>query len=208
MPLVAISVIGTKVRPMPIEASMIPGRRSVTYVPSGCETHEEQQPGDRQRHADQRHLTGAEPRHEALRQARADDDPRGERQERETGLERGVAEHALQIERVEVEHREQPGGDEEHDDVRGAHRRHAEDARGGRAARAERRSMTTKATSSAIATAKKPPRVQRDPALLLRLHDPVHEREQSGGHGHGAGDVEALVRALVLRLGDDPHRQR
>ena len=35
MPLVAISVIGTNVMPIPIDASMIPGSRSVTYDPSG-----------------------------------------------------------------------------------------------------------------------------------------------------------------------------
>ena len=34
-PLVAISVIGTNTSPMPIEVSMIPGRRSGRYDPSG-----------------------------------------------------------------------------------------------------------------------------------------------------------------------------
>ena len=132
--------------------------------------------------------------------------PGREREEREPGLERGVPEDALEVQRVEVEHREEPGGHEEHHDVRGAHRPHAEDAQAHewlrRAAldddeRDEQRNGDRE----------EPAGVQRRPALLLRLHDPVHEREQAGRHGHRARDVVALVRVRVLRLGDDPHRR-
>ena len=68
----------------------------------------------------------------------------------------------------------------------------------------DRRSMTTNATSSDDREREEAAGVQRRPALLLCLDDAVHEREQAGGHGHRAGDVEALVRVLVLRLRDDP----
>ena len=72
---------------------------------------------------------------------------------------------------------------------------------------AERRSITTNATSSAMASGEEAAGVQRDPALLLRLDDPVDERQQPGRDGDRARDVEALVRVLVLRLGDEPHRR-
>ena len=76
---------------------------------------------------DDRHLAGAEPRDQLLRGDRADDDPGREREEREAGLDRRVAEHALHEQRVEEEHREQPAGDDEHRDVRAAHRADGED---------------------------------------------------------------------------------
>src|SRR3712207_7028673 len=51
---------------------------------------------------------------------------RRERQEREAGLQRPEAEDLLDVERVEVEHREHPGGDEEHHEVRRRQRAEAD----------------------------------------------------------------------------------
>ena len=123
-----MSVIGTNVSPIPIEASMIPGRRSVTYEPSGCRRMKRSRPTT----AIGIPMSGTS-RAPSFGTRLCDSPapmmiPGREREEREPGLERGVAEHALEVQRVEVEHREEPGGDEEHDDVRGAHRPHAEDA--------------------------------------------------------------------------------
>ena len=72
---------------------------------------------------------------------------------------------------------------------------------------AERCSITTKATSSATREDPEAERVQREPALLLRLDEPVDERDQSRGDRDRAGDVEGLVRLLVLRLRDVPQRE-
>ena len=52
----------------------------------------------------------------------------------------------------------------------------------------------------------RPDRLGGRPALLLRLHDRVDERHQPAGDGDGAGDVEAPVRQLVLRLRDVAQR--
>jgi hypothetical protein len=92
---------------MPIDVSITPeGSRHV--VAAGLEPDEEQQADHGHGHTDERHLARADRRDEPLGEARADDDPRREREEREPCLERGVAEHALEVERVEEEHREQP----------------------------------------------------------------------------------------------------
>ena len=79
-------------------------------------------------HPDDGDRPHADPRRELRRETGRDDDPGGERQERETGLQRAVAEHALEVERVEEEHREETRRDEEHRDVRRGQRPHAEDA--------------------------------------------------------------------------------
>ncbi len=50
-------------------------------------------------------------------------------------------------------------------------------------------------------------RVERPPALLLRLHDRVDEDEEARRHRCRPGEVEALVRALVLRLRDELERR-
>ena len=151
-----MSVIGTKVRPIPIEASMIPGSRSVTYVPSGWRRMKSSSPT----------IAIGIPISGTSRApsfgTRLCDRPApmmipavNGRKARPASSAR-VSEHALEVERVEVEHREEPGRDEEHHDVRGAHRSHAEDVRR-TSGSAERRSITTNAASSTIASAKKPP---------------------------------------------------
>jgi hypothetical protein len=117
----------------------------------------------------------------------------------------GAAEHSLQVQRVEEEHRKQPGGNEEHRDVRGPHRPHAEDAqphqRLDRAAldHEERREEQERDPAD-------DQRVRRPPALLLRLDDRVDEDQEPGGHRHRTREVERLVRALVLRLRHVPER--
>ena len=96
MPLVAISVTGTNVEPHPDRGEHDPGQEVGDVGAVRREPQEEQQPDDRDRHPDQRHLARAEPRDELLGEAGADDDPGREREEREAGLERRVAEHALE----------------------------------------------------------------------------------------------------------------
>ena len=66
--------------------------------------------------------------HECLRETCADDDAGGKGEESEPGLERRIAEHSLQVEGIEEEHREEARCDEEHRDVRGADGADAEDA--------------------------------------------------------------------------------
>ena len=104
-----------------MEMSMIPGRRSARYELSGVSRRNVSRPDGAERGADDRHLARAERGDELLREARADDHARGERDEREARLDRREPEHALHVQRVEEEHREEARGDDEHRDVPGAH---------------------------------------------------------------------------------------
>ena len=110
-----------------------------------------QHPDDRHRHPDERKLPSADLRDETLRETGADDDPGGEGKEGEAGLQRRVAEHALQVERVEEEHREEARRDEEHRHVRGAHGAARGRCSVARSGSTERRSMSTNAASNASA---------------------------------------------------------
>ncbi len=113
-----------------------------------------------------------------------------------------VAEHSLQVEGIEEEHREEACCDEEHRDVRGADGADPEDAepdqRLDRAALDDHEGCEQRDRDPADAE-----RVQRSPALLLRLDDRVDEDEEARRHGDRSREVEALVRALVLRLRDE-----
>src|SRR3954465_15534691 len=85
---VAISVIGTNVLPMPKLISSRPGSRSDAQVPSpdtpgAGNTREQEQPAGGDRHADDRVRAHADALDEELRGAGADDDPGGHRQERQ-----------------------------------------------------------------------------------------------------------------------------
>ena len=123
---------------------MIPGRRSVRYVAVRLQANEQQQPGDRPSPS-----RSAVPRaRRASGTSRCESPapmmiPAVNGRNASPASSGGVAEHALQVERVEVEHREEARRDEEHRDVRRAHRAHAEDAqpheRLGRAALDRRR---------------------------------------------------------------------
>ena len=206
IPLVAISVIGTKTSPMPMDARRIPGSRSVRYELSGVRRRKREQAGRAEREPDQGHLAGAERRNEPLRESGADDDPGGERDEREPRLERREPEHALHVERVEEEHREEAGGDHEHRHVRAAHRLHREDRepdeRLGRAPLDQHECDEQHGREREEAE-----HLGGAPARLGRADDPVDERDQAAGHRGGPGEVEAPVDMLVLRLGDEAERE-
>ena len=200
MPLVAISVTGTNVSPIPIEIEHDPGQEVGEVVAADVEAEEEQHPDGAERHADDPDRAQPDRPHQRLREAGADHDPEREGDERKPGLDRRVAEHALHVERVEVEHREEA-----------ARRRAASRGwpSGSCASRkissrtsgsAERRSIRTKAVRSTSDEQAEPERVGRQPALLLGLDDPVDERDQARGDGDRAGDVEGPVPLLVLRL--------
>ena len=83
---------------------------------------EHREPDRRQRRADREHALGPEAADQLLREHRADHDPEAHRQERDAGLERRVAEHLLQVQGAEEEHREHPGEDQQHHAVGGRQR--------------------------------------------------------------------------------------
>src|SRR3954447_23430880 len=115
-PLTAAIVIGTNAKPSPIAASSEAGRMSEMYVPSTETWEPENGPGGQQQPADQRPLE-ADAGHEHRGQAGRHDDPEGQRQVGEAGLQRAVAEHVLHVERHEEEHREQRHRHQQRDHV-------------------------------------------------------------------------------------------
>ena len=128
------------------------------------EAQEREQPGRGEREPDQRHLARAERRNEPLRESGADDHPGGERDERESRLERREPEHALDVERVEEEHREEAGCDDEHRHVRAAHGPAPRRSRGGRAARpSAARSARTRRAARPRARGSRAPRRSPSP---------------------------------------------
>ena len=108
---------------------------------------------------------------------------------------RREAEHALDVERVEEEHREEPRGDEQHRDVGGADRAHAEDVEAD-----ERRALPL--LDQDEGREQDQPRRRRSRSCwrdvqpdCLHVDDPVDERDQAGGDGDGSGHVEDPVLA-------------
>src|SRR3989442_248796 len=89
---------------------------------------EKEQAARRERDADERDSARAHPPDRLLREPGPYDDPGRARQERETCLQWAVAEDVLSVQRREIEHREQPGDEEQHRGVRARQRTHAEDA--------------------------------------------------------------------------------
>ena len=94
---------------------------------AGLDRGQDRQAGRRQQHPGRDHRTHAEPGHQPRRQRRRDEHRQRDRQERQPGLQRVVAQHLLQVQRHEEEHREQRRVHQHHDDVRGAQRRQPED---------------------------------------------------------------------------------
>ena len=126
-PLVAIRVSGTKTSPIPIEASMMPGRMSATYVLSGESRTNSSIPIT----AMTRPISGTSraPRRgisccDATEPMMIPAVKGRNASPASIGL---VAEHPLHEQRVEEEHREEPAGDDEHRGVRPADRADRED---------------------------------------------------------------------------------
>ena len=114
---VAISVIGTNVLPMPNDISNRPGSRSVTVAAVDRDAREVEEPERGDHHADDRVGAHADPLDQDLRGARAGADADGHRQEREAGLDRLEAQDLLDVEGREEEQREQAARDQQQHDV-------------------------------------------------------------------------------------------
>jgi hypothetical protein len=82
---VAISVTGTNVRPIPIDISINPGSRSAAVRPVRGKPAEQKQTRRRHPETDQGDRANAELPDQLLRDPGADHDPRRDRQEREAG---------------------------------------------------------------------------------------------------------------------------
>jgi hypothetical protein len=115
------------------------------------------------------------------------------RQERETDLQRGVAEHELEVEGREEEPGEHGRGPEDADDVRGRDAAQPEDPE-----RHERRADTRldpdEEGQQHRRGGEQTERLARGPALVVAVHDRVDGQHQRPGHGDRAGDVEPPAR--------------
>ena len=124
---VATRVSGTKVRPMPIAS----GARAASSAEIGAvdrgRRREDREPDRGQGRPHGEHPLRAQAADQLLREHRADHDPEAHRQERDPGLERRVAEHLLQVQGAEEEHREHPGEDQQHHAVGRCQRAQAEE---------------------------------------------------------------------------------
>src|SRR4051812_42818693 len=92
---VAISVTGTKVKPMPSAMITSPGKTSAKYVPCTGMPLRYTSPGGRHHHPDDRHEPDAELRDPDLRDSGSDHDAERHGQERKARLDRRVPEHEL-----------------------------------------------------------------------------------------------------------------
>ena len=110
------------------------------------------------------------------------------------GLERPVAEHALDVERVEEEHREHPRHREEHHDVGGQSASGSGRSTAARAAPSRASRSATKLSEQDRRRGRRSrsssPSVQPS---VSRLDDRVDERHQAAGHRDRAGDVVAAM---------------
>ena len=207
-PVVAISVSGMNTAPMPSDVRSIAGSTSATYEPSTGSCVSSSSPAAVSSNPIDGDRPHADPRRELRREPGGDHDPGRERQEREPGLQRPVAEHALDVERVEEEHREHPRHREEHRRCSPSGASGRGRSRAARAAPSPAARSATKPRAAATARDEEADRRRRGPARRLRLDDRVDERHQAAGHGDRAGDVVAPLRVLVARLGDEPQRER
>ena len=133
--------------------------------------------------------------------ARRDDDPHRQRQVGDPGLDRRVAQHVLQVERDEEEHREQRHADQQPDDVGAAQGSVSEDR--------ERHQRITLAALNCHERDQQHPgcgqaddRPGRSPADADRVHDGVDEQRQPRGDGDRPGDVERVAGLLAAALAE------
>ncbi len=127
---------------------------------------------------------------ERLRDAGDGDDGSRGREERQSGLECGVVQHLLHVERQQEEVREDDGAEEDAADVGAGHRAHAEDAE-----RHDRRRMPRldheERRKEHSRTDQLLDRVGGAPADLGRLRDRIDEQRETRRDRHCAAGIEA-----------------
>jgi hypothetical protein len=130
---------------------------------------------------------------------RGDAHRHAERQKRQAGGERAETQDALEIERLEEEHRQQAGRGEEDDQVRTQGQRAAQELgrqqRGGGASLAHGKGDPERHRHGQPAE-----RPRRGPGVAVGLHDGVDEHEQRQCRQRGAADIgQAAAGAQVIR---------
>ena len=126
-PETAAIVCGTNAKPRPTAARSDGPRTSPRKVPSGGDLAEPDQAGGDQCHPGREDRLVADPGDQGGGDSRGDDDRHRQRQVREPGLDRAVAQHVLHVQRDEEEHAEQRCSGQDPDHVRSGERAVAED---------------------------------------------------------------------------------
>ena len=193
----AVSVIGTKTSARPTAITIMAGQQQREVARrrrSSVESHSSATPVSA---AHPVAISGRAPtfviRRLAIWATTTIDD--ADRQEREPGLERAVAEDLLHELRQEEEHAEQRRGGREHHDV-AARRFRSENSRSGISGCGVRDSITRKATSRTTAAHERQHRHGVAPAVDRGVDESVHQARHAERGGDRAGQVQpALVRA-------------
>ena len=201
-PCVAAIVEETSVNPMPSPGEDPAGGDQDEVAATGPDTAQRQQAGSCQEHA-QRHNrshteTGDEPRSEPG----PGEHRERHRQEGQARRERIVAEHLLQIQRDEEEHREQGRVHQDHDQVGGPEPAQPEDRQWDQRGHGDPGLDDQEAADQSQSGEERHEHARRSPSERIAADDPEREADESRGDQDSAGEVE-VTRSDATQVGWD-----